>query len=70
MAQWRGIYDDTSKDVEGAGFFADPDSVDPGTGKSLTAGQAGDIPNDLIDDDTGDSNYTYNTETELVEAKA
>ena len=69
MAQWYGIYDDTSKDVEGAGFFAQPDQVDPGTGKSLSAGQAGDIPNDLIAED-GSSNYTYNTETEAVEAKA
>ena len=69
MASWFAIYDDTSKDVEGAGFFADPDSVEPGTGKSLSAAQAGDIPNDLIAEN-GDSNYVYNTETDLVEAKA
>lgn len=69
MAQWYAIYDDTSKDVEGAGFFAQPDQVDPGEGNSLSAGQPGDIPNDLLDDEGG-SNYTYNTETELVQAKA
>jgi len=69
MAQWYGIYDDSSKDVEGAGFFAQPDQVDPGTGKSLTVGQAGDIPNDLIAEN-GDANYTYNTTSELVEAKS
>ena len=69
MAQWYGIYDDTSKDVEGAGFFAEPGSVEPGTGKSLSVGQPGDIPNDLLDSE-GASNYTYNTETELVVAKA
>ena len=69
MASWYGIYEDSSKDVKGAGFFAQPDQVVPGTGNSLSAGQAGDIPNDLIAEN-GDSNYVYNTETDLVEAKA
>ena len=71
MAQWYGVYDDASKAVEGAGFFADPDAVaaDLESGKSLTAGQSGDIPNDLIADD-GTKNYTYNTTTDQVEAKA
>jgi hypothetical protein len=71
MAQWYGIYDDTSKDVEGAGFFTDPDTVSAGldAGKSLTVGQAGDIPNDLIAED-GTKNYTYNTGNNTVEAKA
>ena len=69
MAQWYGIYDDASKDVEGAGFFAQPDQVDPGTGKSLTVGQAGDIPQPLLNE-SDEALYTYNTGTELVEAKA
>jgi hypothetical protein len=67
MAQWYPIYDDTTKDVQGAGFFAEPGSVDPGTGKTLGSGQAGDIPNDLVE--IGDPpvyNYTYNTETNTV----
>lgn len=61
MANWYAIYDDTSKEVEGAGFFADPTAVTSGldTGKSLSTAQAGDIPNDLIDMETQAKNYTY-----------
>lgn len=69
MAQWFAIYDDTSKDVEGAGFFAQPDQVQLEAGKSMSAGQAGDIPNDLMAED-GSSNYVYNTVSQQVEAKA
>ena len=68
---WYGIYDDTSKEVETAGFFPDPESVPLDPGKSLTEGQPGDIPADLVT--LGDPlvrNYVYNTTTNLVEAKA
>lgn len=72
MSQWYPIYEDASKDVQGAGFFADPGAVDPGAGNTLGSGQPGDIPNDLttIDGETITYNYTYNTETNLVESKA
>lgn len=69
MAQWSPIYDDTSKDVEGAAFFVDPDSYDPGTGKTVGAGQDGDIP-ELSTDGGSTYDYEYNTTTDLVEAKA
>lgn len=72
MAQWYPIYDDTTKDVEGAGFFAEPESIEPGAGKSLGEGQPGDIPNDLVDM-SGESavyNYTYNEGNNQVEPKA
>ena len=71
MSQWYPVYDDTTKDVEGAGFFAEPETFDPGTGKTLGSGQPGAIPEDLKDaDDPTICNYTYNTSNNLVEAKA
>ena len=69
MSQWYAIYDTASKDVVGAGFFAEPEQVDPGTGNSLSAGQDGSIPNPLMTD-AGEALYVYNTETHLVEPKA
>lgn len=68
MALWYAIYATATNDVKGAGFFAQPDQVVPGTGNDLSAGQNGDIPNDLIADD-GSSNYTYNTGNNLVQHK-
>lgn len=69
MSLWYAIYEAATNDVKGAGFFAQPDQVEPGTGNSLSAGQAGDIPNDLLADD-GSSNYTYNTGNGLVQPKS
>lgn len=69
MANWYGIYDDTSKDVTSAGFFAEPESVDCGAGKSLSAEQVGDIPTDLFQEDGTTPNYAYNTGNSLIEAK-
>lgn len=72
MSQWFPTYDDTSKDVNGSGFLADPGSFDAGTGNTLGSGQDGNPPEDLtsIVDDAIVYNYTYNTTSNLVEAKA
>lgn len=67
MAQWYGIYQTADNDVVGAGFFAVPGSVEPGTGNALTVAQDGDIPNDLIAED-GSSNYTYSSETVVAKS--
>jgi len=68
---WYPIYDTSTNDVKGAGFFAEPDQVsaDLPDGQALGQGQAGEIPNDLIADD-GSSNYTYNTSTNTVNPKS
>ena len=68
---WYAIYDNVTKEVNGAGFLANPDSYILPDGCSMSAGQSGDIPNDLITNgETVVYNYIYNTETQLVEAKA
>jgi len=69
---WYPIYDDTSKDVKGGGDFADPGSIDPGTGNSLGEAQNSTMPLDLIivENEAVVYNYAYNTTTNLVEAKA
>ena len=68
MANWYAIYDDTTKDVEGAGFFADSATVAAGldAGKSLGIAQEGEIPGDLNDMSTGASNYTYDTTNNVL----
>ena len=65
---WYPIYDNTSKDVVGAGFYVEPENVGVGDGRTLGTGREGEIPNPLKDGDT--FLYAYNTETNLVEAKA
>ena len=68
---WYAIYDNVTKEVKGAAFFANPQEVPLPDGCSMSAGQSGDIPSDLIiNGETVVYNYIYNTETQLVEAKA
>jgi len=70
-ALWYPIYDTSTSDVKGAGFFAEPDQVsaDLPEGQALGQGQTGEIPNDLIADD-GSSNYAYNTTDNTVVKKS
>jgi hypothetical protein len=70
---WYPSYDNTTKDVLCAGCYADPESVEVPEGMTMGSGQTGDIPDDLITYDEEMNavyNYTYNTETNLVEPKA
>ncbi len=67
-AQWYPVYDTSTNDVKGAGFFAEPENVELQAGEAMGQGQAGEIPNDLIAED-GTSNYTYDTNTGAVAHK-
>ena len=68
MAQWYPVYDDATKDVEAAAFYADPNNVTLASGKSLGSAQDGDIPNPLKAG-LEDALYAYNTSNNTVEAK-
>ena len=67
--EWYPVYDTTTKDVVGVGGF-DP-SFDPGEGFALGDVQTDEMPFGVdLEYPKGTYHYTYNTETNLVEAKA
>ena len=71
--QWYPVYDAITRDVIGGGPLADLDNFDPGDGLSVGEPQSLSVPGEpplVTETNPPVFNYTYNTETNLVEPKA
>jgi len=68
--EWYPVYNTATKDVIGVGAFSNPESLVPGDGLAVGEAQTSAMPFGLdLENPQGTYHYTYNTETNLVEAK-